>query len=62
MPDKPPVALVASEAPPRAEVTSYPDHLAKVFSKRTKHPLGDLFGLRNFVQSTIRRDVSPEQV
>jgi uncharacterized cupin superfamily protein len=48
MPDKPPVALVASETPPRARLTTYPDHLAQAFSKRTKHPLGDLFGLRNF--------------
>lgn len=48
MPDKAPVALVASETPPRARVTTYPDHLAKAFAKRIKHPLGDLFGLRNF--------------
>ena len=48
MPDQPPVALVASEAPPRARLTTYPDHLAKAFASRSKHPLGDLFGLRNF--------------
>jgi uncharacterized cupin superfamily protein len=48
MPDKTPIALVASETPPRAKITSYPEHLARAFSKRIKHPLGDLFGLRNF--------------
>lgn len=45
---KPPVALFAADTPPRARLTTYPDHLAKAFAKRTKHPLGDLFGLRNF--------------
>ena len=43
-----PVAILASDAPPRARPTSYPDHLAQAFSKREKYPLGDLFGLRNF--------------
>lgn len=46
--DQPPIAIAALDAPPRARITTYPDHLARAFSKRTKHPLGDLFGLRNF--------------
>ena len=46
--DRLPVALVAADAPPRARLTTYPDHLARIFSKRVKHPLGDLFGLKNF--------------
>jgi uncharacterized cupin superfamily protein len=48
MPEKPPVALVAAEAPLRPRITTYPEHLAKVFSKRSKQPLGDPFGLANF--------------
>ena len=49
MTDKaPPIALVAREAPLRARSTNYPGHLAQAFSKRFKHPLGDLFGLKNF--------------
>ena len=48
MPNTSPVALVAADAPPRARLTSYPQHLALAFEKRTKQPLGDLFGLRNF--------------
>ena len=47
MPDFP-IALVAADAPPRPRPTSYPDHLAKALAGRSKHPLGDLFGLRNF--------------
>ena len=49
MTDKaPPIALVARDAPLRARSTNYPEHLAQAFSKRFKHPLGDLFGLKNF--------------
>jgi len=43
-----PVALVASEAPPRIKRSNYPEPFASQMSGRTKHPLGDLFGLRNF--------------
>jgi len=46
-PRKPP-AVRASEAPPRAKQTGYPVHIAKMVAGRSKHPLGDLFGLTNF--------------
>jgi uncharacterized cupin superfamily protein len=45
---KPPKSIVASEAPPRAKQTGYPPHMAKMVAGRSKHPLGDLFGLANF--------------
>ena len=40
--------LFASEAPPRAKITNYPDPFAARVGGRLKRPLGDLFGLRNF--------------
>jgi uncharacterized cupin superfamily protein len=43
-----PVALLASEAPPRAKQSGYPAEMAKMVAGRLKHPLGDLFGLTNF--------------
>ena len=47
MPDRP-IAIRAADAPPRARPSNYPlDLLAKI-GARDKHPLGDLFGLRNF--------------
>jgi len=47
MPDKP-IAIRASEAPPRARPSNYPPDLVAKIGAREKHPLGDLFGLRNF--------------
>ena len=47
-PSKFPVALKASEAPPRVKPTSYPEPFASRMSGRLKRPLGDLFGLANF--------------
>lgn len=47
MPDKP-IAIRAGEAPPRSWASSYPPDLAAKMGGRVKHPLGDLFGLRNF--------------
>ena len=47
MPDKP-IAIRASEAPPRARPSNYPPDLVARIGAREKHPLGDLFGLRNF--------------
>jgi uncharacterized cupin superfamily protein len=44
----PPVAIIASEAPARVKSTNYPEPFASRVSGRRKHPLGDLFGLRNF--------------
>ena len=43
-----PVAVDASEAPARLRPSSYPEPFASRMSGRTKHPLGDLFGLTNF--------------
>lgn len=48
MSEKPPIAMPAAEAPPRARPSNYPEHLARAFAKRTKRPLGDKFGIRNF--------------
>lgn len=46
--EKPPVALVAAEAPLRAKPSSYPEPFASMMNGRAKRPLGELFGLRNF--------------
>jgi uncharacterized cupin superfamily protein len=43
-----PIAIVASEAPPRARASNYPEPFASRMSGREKRPLGDLFGLTNF--------------
>jgi uncharacterized cupin superfamily protein len=45
---RPPLAVRAAEAPPRAKQTGYPAEMAKMVAGRSKHPLGDLFGLANF--------------
>lgn len=47
MPEKP-IAIRASEAPPRARPSNYPPDLLAKIGTRVKQPLGDLFGLRNF--------------
>jgi uncharacterized cupin superfamily protein len=43
-----PIAVDASEASARLRPSSYPEPFASRMSGRTKHPLGDLFGLNNF--------------
>jgi uncharacterized cupin superfamily protein len=50
MSDKPAVlsAIVAADAPPRTKPSAYPPEFAARVAGRVKHPLGDLFGLRNF--------------
>jgi uncharacterized cupin superfamily protein len=40
--------LVAGYAPPRATPSNYPEPFASRFHGRTKRPLGELFGLKNF--------------
>jgi uncharacterized cupin superfamily protein len=45
---KPPVALLAAEAPPRPIRTNYPEPFASRMAGRDKRPLGDPFGLTNF--------------
>lgn len=44
----PPVAVPASEQPPRATPSLYPEPFAALMAGRVKRVLGDLFGLRNF--------------
>jgi uncharacterized cupin superfamily protein len=43
-----PVAVAASDAPPRIRPSNYPEPFASRMSGRIKQPLGDLFDLRNF--------------
>ena len=43
-----PVAIVATQAPPRTKPSSYPEPFASRMAGREKRPLGDLFGLTNF--------------
>ncbi|MCW5717416.1 MAG: cupin domain-containing protein [Bauldia sp.] len=43
-----PIALVAAEAPQRYRRSNYPEPFFSRMGGRTKRPLGDLFGLRNF--------------
>jgi uncharacterized cupin superfamily protein len=43
-----PAAIHASDAPPKAKATNYPEPFASRMAGRLKRPLGDLFGLKNF--------------
>ena len=43
-----PVAVVAAQAPAKTKPTNYPEPFAARMAGRQKHPLGDLFGLKNF--------------
>jgi uncharacterized cupin superfamily protein len=47
-PEARPAAVEAIATAPRARVTNYPEPFASRMAKRTKRPLGDLFGLKNF--------------
>jgi len=42
------LAITAFEAPVRSKPSNYPEPFATRMAGRTKRPLGDLFGLRNF--------------
>jgi 2-hydroxychromene-2-carboxylate isomerase/uncharacterized cupin superfamily protein len=44
----PRVALRAADAPVRQRPSVYPEPFAAMMAGRVKHPLGDLFGLKNF--------------
>ncbi|MDB5317250.1 MAG: hypothetical protein JWO24_3094 [Rhodospirillales bacterium] len=44
----PPKTIAAAEAPARIRPSSYPPDLVAPMAGRTKHPLGDIFGLKNF--------------
>ena len=49
MPSSPvPVAIVASEVPPRTKPSNYPEPFASRMAGREKRALGDFFGLTNF--------------
>lgn len=43
-----PIAVVATEAPPRSKPSNYPEPFASRMVGREKRTLGDLFGLTNF--------------
>lgn len=43
-----PIAVEATEAPPRARPSNYPEPFFSRMNGRLKRPLGDLFGLTNF--------------
>ncbi|RTL51112.1 MAG: cupin domain-containing protein [Rhodocyclaceae bacterium] len=43
-----PIAIMAADAPARIKPSAYPEPFASRMAGRTKHPLGDLFGLMNF--------------
>ncbi|NOT12730.1 MAG: cupin domain-containing protein [Methylococcaceae bacterium] len=43
-----PIAVIAAEIPPKNKLSNYPEPFASRMVGRTKHPLGDLFGLTNF--------------
>lgn len=42
------VAIHAAAAPPKAKQSNYPEPFASRVAGRRKHPLGDVFGLKNF--------------
>ena len=48
------IAIEAAAAPPRARPSRYPGPFARSMEGRTKHPLGDLFGLANFGVNLVR--------
>jgi uncharacterized cupin superfamily protein len=43
-----PIAIKASDAPPRTKPSNYPEPFFSRMARREKRPLGDLFGLKNF--------------
>lgn len=43
-----PLAIQASDAAPRTKPSNYPEPFFSRMGGRTKRPLGDIFGLRNF--------------
>lgn len=43
-----PIAVAASEVPPRGKRSAYPEAFASRMVGREKHALGDVFGLANF--------------
>ncbi len=45
---KAPLSVEALAAPPRAKASNYPEPFASRMGGRSKRPLGDFFGLKNF--------------
>ena len=45
---QPPSALMATDVPPRARPTHYPEPFASRMAGRTKRQLGDVFGINHF--------------
>lgn len=43
-----PIAIPATEAPPKKKQSTYPEQFARQIAGRHKRPLGDVFGLQNF--------------
>lgn len=43
-----PIAILASDVPPRTKRTSYPEPFASMMKGRDKRALGDVFGIKNF--------------
>ena len=43
-----PLAIVATDAPPRTKSSNYPEPFFSRMGRREKRTLGDLFGLKNF--------------
>jgi uncharacterized cupin superfamily protein len=41
-------AIEASSAPARVPRFTFPEHLASLMRNRSRHPIGDQFGLTNF--------------
>lgn len=46
--NKPPVAVIATDVPPRNKPSVYPEPFASQMLGRTKSQLGEVFGLANF--------------
>ncbi len=42
------ITIQATDAPPRTTRSLYPEPFATRMEKRVKHPLSDLFGIKNF--------------
>lgn len=42
------LAIIAADVPPRAKPSIYPEPFASMMAGRQKHPLGDVFGIKNF--------------
>jgi uncharacterized cupin superfamily protein len=47
-------SILATKAPARTKPSIYPEPFASMMGGRVKHPLGDLFGLRNFGVNLVR--------